>query len=278
MAAAKKPVKAKEITVLQLQEGHQDFCILGISPLVYNSLSNKARTDGSTGLLPAAKKNRAERESVAKHEPWKEYRESVYRHQGDRHPTRLMLPARMFKGAMRAVTARIPGLFGTEVGQLIWISPEEISVYGVPQVWTTPVRSADANRTPDMRTRAIVPHWACYLHAKYIMPNVKAPALVNLLGNAGLICGVGDARAEKGKFDNGQFHLVEENNAEFQRIIAEGGREAQDAALNDPLYYNAETEELLEWYKTERKRREGSYEYTADVEDDDEDELQEVAA
>jgi hypothetical protein len=260
---AKAP-EVKNLDVIQMREGHQDFCILGVSPFVYNSLSNKAKTDGSTGLLSAPKKNRSELESVAKHEPWKEYRDSVYRHKGDRYPTRLMIPGRMFKGAMRSVAARIPGVFGTEVGQLIWVSPEEISLYGIPQIWTTTVRSANTDRTPDVRTRAIVPEWACRLHVRYIMPNIKAPNVVKLLGNSGLICGVGDARAEKGKFSNGQFHLVDEDDERFQRIVAEGTREAQDEALRDPLYYDAETEELLSWYIEERRRRDGSFEHTGD--------------
>lgn len=267
MARAKKADESptKELSIIQMREGHQDFCILGITPLVYNSLSLKAKTDGSTGLLPAPKKNRSELEATVKHEPWKEFRDSTYRHKGNDYPTRLMLPARMFKGAMRSVAARIPGLFGTEVGQLIWVSPIEISLYGIPQIWTTTVRSADVNRTPDVRTRAIVPEWACVIHVKYITPNVKAPDVVNLLGNAGLICGVGDARAEKGKYDYGQFHLVDKGNADFQRIMQEGIRDAQDQALQDPLYHDTETEELLTWYTEERIRRDGSFSHQGPI-------------
>jgi hypothetical protein len=268
--------KNVEIDIIQLRQGRQDFHILGSTPLVYNSVSFKARTEGSTGLLPAKPKNKTARSSTPKHEPWREYRESVYRHRGDNFATRLMIPARMFKGAMRAVTARIPGVFGTEVGQLLWVEPNEISLYGTPQIWTTMVRSADAKRTPDMRTRAIVPEWACMFSVRYVMPNISGPSVVALLGNAGLLCGVGDARSEKGKHDNGQFVIVDKEDPTFRRIISDQGRDVQDDALSNPLYYDTETQELLTWYQEERVRRDGSYDY--EPADDDEEDLEQMEA
>ncbi|MDP3767712.1 MAG: hypothetical protein Q8S13_06830, partial [Dehalococcoidia bacterium] len=39
------------------------------------------------------------------------------------------------------------------------------------------------------------------------------------------------------------------------RIVATGGRVAQEAALADPKYNNDQTAQLMEWFKEERVRR-----------------------
>jgi hypothetical protein len=112
------------------------------------------------------------------------------------------------------------------------------------------------NRTPDVRTRARLPEWACRLHVTFAEPLIKAQALVNLLASAGLTIGVGDGRQEKGSgMHCGNFRIVDENDADFKRIVKEGGRKAQQTALDFPVAYDDETLELLTWFDVELERR-----------------------
>ena len=56
----------------------------------------------------------------------------------------------------------------------------------------------------------------------------------------GLICGIGDFRQEKGAGNFGQFRVANEGDPQFARIKAEGGREAQDDALEAAEPYDEE--------------------------------------
>jgi hypothetical protein len=60
---------------------------------------------------------------------------------------------------------------------------------------------------------------------------------------------------EKGSGSYGTYHIVDEDDADYLRIIKEGGRVAQDAAIESPEPYDDETMELLSWYDVEAKRR-----------------------
>ena len=115
----------------------------------------------------------------------------------------------------------------------------------------TVTRSADMARTPDVRTRAIVPEWAAMFTVEYVQPQLSDVSVVNLINAAGMLCGIGDGRQEKG-YGHGQFKIVSADDAEavhaFKSIVAHGGREAQDAALAEPTLYDLTTQELLEWY------------------------------
>jgi hypothetical protein len=53
----------------------------------------------------------------------------------------------------------------------------------------------------------------------------------------------------------GNFRIVDENDADFKRIVKEGGRKAQQTALDFPVAYDDETLELLTWFDVELERR-----------------------
>jgi hypothetical protein len=118
----------------------------------------------------------------------------------------------------------------------------------------TIVRMADIARTPDIRTRAILPRWACKIDITYVMPQINAQNLSNLLGAAGMLSGVGDGRQEKGSLNFGQFRVTHPDDPEFVSITKEA-RVQQDRALNDPAMYDVESEELYQWYNQEIARR-----------------------
>jgi hypothetical protein len=111
------------------------------------------------------------------------------------------------------------------------------------------------NRTPDVRTRAIVPAWACSLRVTFVQPLIRAQAVANLLAAAGITIGVGDGRPEKGAMSYGQFRIADKDDAEFKRILKDGGRKAQQAGLDNPEPYDEETRELLTWFDDERAKR-----------------------
>jgi hypothetical protein len=226
--------------------------IVGTTPMICNSMSAKAKQDL---LLGSKKKNRAEKETTAKHDPLREYRESPYRTRGDEEAARIIFPAGGVKKALAQAALDIPGANKSQIGRLSWVEGRNVPIYGIPQIYTTVVRSADMARTPDMRTRAILPEWATEFAVTFVRPNLTEQAVANLLAAAGIIVGLGDYRPEKGKGNFGQFRLAGEGDAEWERIVRTGGREAQDQAFDNPVAFDVETEELLEWYRAEVERR-----------------------
>jgi hypothetical protein len=102
-----------------------------------------------------------------------------------------------------------------------------VPIYGIPKLVMDPVRNSDMNRTPDIRTRCIVPEWACQIEITFVRPLMRVNEVVKLLAAAGLTQGIGDWRPEKGKGTYGQFQIVEATNADWKRIVAKAGRGAQ---------------------------------------------------
>jgi len=227
-------------------------------PKLFNAVSEKAQREL---LCPAGPKNRAARGSTLKHEPMLEYRNSVYRYNDDLQETRLCIPATAFKGALLSAALRMPGVMKTEIGQLVYIRslipsrPDHIPVFGIPQMSMMVVRNADAKRVPDIRTRAILPAWCCAFRMVFTPPLLTETTCINLLGWAGMISGVGDFRQEKGKGSYGVFEIVSPGDALWKEIASTGGRAAQDAALEEPDYYDDETMRLHTWFVGEVSRR-----------------------
>jgi hypothetical protein len=248
MTAKKQEVG--EVVIDQLGVGVASVWIKGMTPLIYNAMSAKVKGEL---LLPRGRKSTAEKATTLKHDPIEEYRGSVYRRTKD-GATRLTFPATAFKnaaiGAVRHINA---GVTMVQMKQLIWVVGDTVDVYGVPQMHMAVVRSADMNKTPDVRTRAILPEWCCCLKIQYVKPNLNETAVARLLEAGGMLNGVGDFRQEKGKGSYGQFQISDP--AECQEIIDAGGMAAQDAGLAQPEMYDAETEELFRWYVEERSRR-----------------------
>lgn len=248
------PVKPKsaeaptEIDILEITTGRVEFLIVGTSPLIFNRMAEKAKR---SLLLGGTRKTAADKAANLKHEPIEEYRASVYRNAGSDCLTRLKLPAPAFKGAMSTAALDLPGAKKSEIGRLCWVTGTHVDVWGVPQLLMSVVRSADMNKTPDIRTRAIVPQWACRISIAYVQPKLNGKAIANLMAASGVICGVGDFRQEKGKGSYGQFRLADADDIEFQQIAETGGRQAQDEALQHYQCYDEESDELLSWYSSE---------------------------
>lgn len=249
MATKKKAEQSVEIVPLVIEQGRITFYLVGNSPFIYNAMSFKTKMEL---LKPAKKKTKAEKESTLKHKPLEEYRDSVYRRRDDEDgPTRLIFPASAFKKALTTVALRVPGAHKTELNQLTWVEGANVDIYGVPELLMSVVRNSDIKRTPDIRTRAILPEWAAKITIRYMQPMLTAQTLAQLLEYAGLLMGIGDFRQEKGAGSYGQFRQVAEDDVDFARIVANGGMEAQDAALATPATHDHETDQLFSQFIVE---------------------------
>jgi hypothetical protein len=244
--------KEVEISIMEIDKGAIDFCILGKSPLILNAMSEKTKREL---LEPAQKKNAAAKAMTQKHAPLDEFRDSMYYARNPKSPTRIVNKATAWKNALRCVGVDLPGSSKAQIGRLTYVVGDEIGLYGLPEIMMAVTKQAGMNGAPDVRTRAVLPEWACRISVEYIHGLIKRPAIVNLMAAAGLMNGMGDWRTQKGNGDYGQFEIVEPDNPEFLRLTDTCGRDAQIAAIKNPECFDSETETLLSWHKAEVKRR-----------------------
>jgi hypothetical protein len=247
MAKASGVLEAIELEPLRV--GTMTVWIKGITPLICHRMAGKGVHDL---LFPKGPKTKAEKEQTLKHDPLSEYRSSMHLRSGN-GPTRLVFPSPAVKGAMATSALETKGSSKAQIGRLVWVKGYTCDLYGVPQIYMAVVRSADQNKTPDVRTRAILAEWCMQVTIQFVTPQINEKVILQLLANGGIIIGIGDFRQEKGKGNFGQFWVVQEK--ECKSIILSGGIKAQDAAIKSPTCFDAETEELLGWFTAEVKQR-----------------------
>lgn len=248
----KKQSEVEEVQIVELKRARIVYHVIGETPLIMNSMSSKAKRDI---LLPRGRKTAIEKQSTLKHNPLQEYRDSVYRGKKGGE-TALAILNTQFKAALCTAALDVPGAKKTQIGRLTSIEGgERIALYGIPQIFCSVVRSADINKTPDIRTRAIVPRWACQVEVTYATPVLNATVISSLFATAGYTMGVGDWRPQKGSGTYGRWRIVDADDPEYLDIVQTGGLDAQLEALESPEHYDEETEELLSWYDAEVLRR-----------------------
>lgn len=244
------------IDIPALKKDHMTFAVIGTTPIILARMSEKARHEL---LLPRGRKTAADKATSLKHNPLEEYQASPYTDKEENGPTYLQVLAASFKKAMSGAALDLPGASKSQIGRLLWVegatSVERVALYGVPQMFMSVTRSADMNKTPDIRTRAIVPKWACYVTVNFVRTLIKEPAVVNLLASAGITQGIGDWRPQKGSGTYGSFEIADKESPEFQHIIKTGGREVQLSAMASPSFYDDETEEMYAWFAKESTSR-----------------------
>lgn len=243
MAKASGVLEAIEVEPLRV--GSMQVWLRGLTPLICNRLAAKARREL---LLPKGRKSTAEKQQSLKHDPVAEFRDSMNVRSGV-GPTRIVFPAPAIKGSMATAALETKGTNKTQIGRLVWVQNYSVDVYGVPELFMSVVRSADMNKTPDIRTRAILREWCMPATIQFVKPQMSEQAIMQLLSNGGIIVGVGDFRQEKGKGNFGQFSVVTE--ADCKDIIKAGGLKQQDAAIKTPVCFDSDTSELLGWFQEE---------------------------
>lgn len=249
MAKSKERGIIETIDVEPLKVGFLQVWLRGRTPLIYNRLAGKARREL---LMPKGRKTTADKQQSLKHNPLAEYRDSMSMRSGE-GPTRLVMPSPAVKGAMATAALETKGTNKTQIGRLVWVKGYSCDVYGVPEMFMAPVRSADMNKTPDIRTRAMLQEWCVPVTIQYVTPQLNEKAILQLLANGGIIIGVGDFRQEKGKGNFGQFDVV--TKADCEDIIESGGMKQQDEAIKNPTCVDSDTEELYGWFQEEVKTR-----------------------
>jgi hypothetical protein len=253
-AGAKEP--ASSAVIEDIPELHYETATIGIlgqSPMIHNRVALKARMEL---LMPRGPLTGAQKAINLKHDPLQEYRDSVNRRRAhEKGPTRIIFPSPSFKGAMATAALDIPSVTKARVNRLTWVVGTSVDIYGVPEMIMSVVRNSDPGRTADIRTRAIMPKWGSLVHIRYILPLVKSQVVTRLLGAAGLIVGIGDYRQEKGKGNHGQFLVCSEDDERLLEIMATGGMAAQDKALETPVCFDQDTEDLYTWFVEELPKR-----------------------
>jgi|TARA_A100001515_G_scaffold144975_1_gene151094 hypothetical protein len=236
-----------------LKQGHIKLRMIGQTPMYFNSMGAKAWRDL---LVGGGKKTAAQKKDI-KHNPEAEFRDSVYKK--DTGDTYLCFPAAGVKGAMATAALETGGITKTSVQRLIFLPESHIQIWGKPFLKMDIVRSADMNKTPDVRTRAYLPQWCAEVTVKYVVPTLSAHSIVSLLSNAGTIVGIGDFRQEKGRGSYGTFAVSgAEDMGDYQEIwdeITKEDREVQKLAMEQPICADEQTAELMQYLQEERLRR-----------------------
>ncbi|MET0723597.1 MAG: hypothetical protein ABWY64_22620 [Tardiphaga sp.] len=251
---AKTPTAAPTESVLHiepLKQGVITLRIIGETPLYQNRMAAKAKR---TLLVGGQKKGKADRAQI-KHSPEEEYRDSA--EILSTGPTALGLKVIAIKAAMATAALDTPGLRKTEAQRLLFMPGDHCALYGTPYLKMDVVRSADINRTPDIRSRAYLPVWGAEVSIRFVTPQLSAQSVVNLLCNAGILVGVGDYRQEKGKGSFGSFRVLGEGESDpaWDDLVANHARAAQEEALRNPEYADSDTVDLMEYFHGEVKRR-----------------------
>lgn len=250
--ATKSTDTSGEVVIVEMARGVMDFCIVGKSPLILNRMAEKARMEL---LAPKGRKTAADKAGSLKHDPLEEFRASPYTMASASAPTLLAVLPTAFKAAMASAALDLPGAKKAQIGRLVSVEWDKMPLYGIPKLFMAVTRSADINKTPDIRTRAIVPEWACMLRVTFMKPILREQSVVNLLAAAGELSGIGDWRQQKGSGSFGSFRLASADDPEFLRIVEGGGRAAQQQAMDNPEPYDQETSDLMNWFGVEMRRR-----------------------
>jgi hypothetical protein len=247
---AKKEVE-QEIVVPALRRGIVKLRIIGQTPMFQNRMAAKAKQQ----LLVGGRKKTAADRAQIKHHPVAEFRDSLERL--NHGPTALGLRVVAMKAAMCTAALETSGITKTSAQRLLFMPGDLTPLYGVPQLRMDVVRSADINRTPDVRTRAFLPKWGAEIEIHHVLPQLPVSSVVTLACNAGVLVGLGDFRQEKGKGAFGSFRVItaDTQDDEWDELVAEHGREAQLAAIDSPEYADEDTAELMEFFFGEEKRR-----------------------
>lgn len=249
---ALKKAEAGTLQIDALKQGRVTLTLVGNTAFYFNAMSAKAKR---SLLIGGGKKTTAERKEI-KHDPEQEFRDSVYRMMTGE--TLLGFPAPGVKGAMATAALETAGVTKSSVQRLIFLPEQKIRMWGKPYLKMDVVRSADMNKTPDIRTRAFLPRWVAQVDIAYTMPTLSQHAIVSLLANAGVVVGIGDFRQEKGRGSYGTFTVVGDDYGDLADYIAEVKAEARDvqqAALDNPECADQDTQDLMDMLEEERERR-----------------------
>ena len=237
--------KDDAIVVPTLDTETRRFALVGETGLYCHRMSAKAKRQLMIG---GRKKTAAERLHL-KHDPRAEFLDSMHVHEGFHPHAHVKFPAMAIKSAMGTAALAVPGVRKTDVNRLVFMPDEFVPVFGLPRLRMDIARSSDINRTPDVRTRAYFAAWATEVTIRFARPALSVQSVAALLTNAGVMCGIGDNRQERGNGSFGTFRLVDDIPADLLDV------DAQWDAIESPEPANPETEELMAEFDLEVESR-----------------------
>jgi hypothetical protein len=250
--AAKAKVSAEQVVeIREIGFTTMDFYLMGTTPMICNRFAQKAWQEL---LLPSVKRNRAGLEQSLKHDPLAEFQGSVYRTQLT-SPAAFHYPAGAFHKAIAQAAIDLPGAKRAQMERLTKVSNVNVDLFGLPMMFMAMVRNSDISRTPDVRTRAIFPEWACAIQVTFVSSIITQRSIAHLVAAAGALVGIGDWRSERGG-NFGAYKCVAHDDPRYLAILEKQGRAAQQAAFSDPAPYDADTTDIYSWFRMEIKRRE----------------------
>jgi len=241
------------LTIDKLKQGRITLRIIGNTPLYMNNMSGKAMRD----LLAGGGRKTAAQKKEIKHNPEEEFRNSAHkRRDGD---TLLCFPAPGVKAAMATAALETAGVTKASVQRLIFLPQQYVPIWGTPYMKMDIVRSADMNKTPDVRTRCYIERWCSEIEIAFVTPTLSSHSITSLLANAGVVVGIGDFRQEKGRGSFGTFSVHAVDNMGDRQAdwddITQIGRSQQEAAMRLAEPFDDTTSELMEFLEEERARR-----------------------
>ena len=253
--------------------------IVGTSPLLLNCVNQKSQQEL---LCPRGKLTQSEKKVNVKHDPLREYRDSIYRDYSDEGSTRIQGLSIWFKKGMASIPLDLTSSSSkAQLGRCLFVEGERLPIWGKPLIDMRIVRMADQARTPDVRTRCIVPEWATRITISYMRPTLTEKAVLQLLMAAGKLRGCAELRPERGSGAYGQYELCSGDDPRFLACLKQG-RIVQDLSLTEMTpavqhFYNPESFTLYQTWLSEITRKEqaaqennnGHHDVTDDVSDEE---------
>lgn len=251
----KTTITEKTAQIVEMDSVAMEVWVIGNRPMIQHPFNQKAKREL---LFPTGRKTASDKLKSLKHNPMEEFRESIYR--TDEGDTAICFPATGFKAGCGTAALEVPGIKKTTVNRCLRVlgdcqMGDMVSIYGIPQMYMSMVRASDINRTPDVRTRCIIPTWVAKFVIRYIRPNFSSNDVLALIANAGMIAGVGDDRVEKGHGAFGSYTVASPNDPFVKQIVKAGGRKAQEEAIQNPEFYDDQTRDLYTWVEEELTKR-----------------------
>ena len=252
------PTAKKDTVTINVTKLVQKVCVLrliGTTPLYQNRMSAKAKQEF---LVGGGKGKSKQEKAFLKHDPIQEFRDAAEVVPGG--PTALGMKVIAVKAAMATAALDTGGVFKTEIQRLLFMPGDMSPLYGTPSLKMDIVRQAGMSKTPDIRTRPFLPTWGTEIEMRYVTPQLNLTSLFNILCNAGVLVGLGDYRQEKGKGNFGSFRVIsaDDQDDEWDDLVANHGRAAQEKALENPAYADSDTEDLMNFFEEEVMRREAA--------------------
>ena len=239
-----KDVKAVEVQRIRMDE--MTVRLRGITGLYCHRMTAKAKYET---LVGGTRKTTADK-VLMRHDPRAEFLDSMEVMEGWHPNSHIAIPSVAIKKAMMTSSLTVSGVTKEDVKRLIFMPDEWVPVFGIPRIRVDITRLPTPNNPPDARSRAYFRDWGTTVTIRFAKPKMHETAVVALLYNAGIICGIGDFRQERGAGNYGTFEPWEE---EFDSKLLD--RNAQWEAIQNVEPDNDTTRGMLEEYDAEASRR-----------------------